>query len=122
MQKLPVIRSVSRLVNAKHEVAVIYHPSYGSGWSTSFRNERHVEQFMLFDRELARAVLDGDSEAMRARIHEEFGGSLADEIAMYASDKLRVEWIPINSVITLNVHDGYESIVEHTLPEGYSLT
>lgn len=122
MSKLPTIRSWKRLINAKHEVAVIYHPSYGSGWSTSFQNDRYVEQFMLFDEELAQAVIAGDSEAMHERVHAEYGRDLADEICMYASDRLRVEWIPVNSVITLRVCDGYETIVVHDLPEGYSIT
>lgn len=84
------------------KVAVIISPGFGAGWSTWNKDIRYA---LLFDPEIAQAVLDGDmvkvkSIAKRKYPSGYFGGA----------DGLTVEWIYKGTIFDIEEYDGSESL------------
>lgn len=71
-------------------VAVVYSPGYGAGWSTWNPGE-HRER-LIFDSEIAEAVLAGDNEKA-VSIARVFCPDVYDG----GSSSLTVEWVPKGS-------------------------
>ncbi len=84
------------------QIAVLYSPGYGAGWSTWAHD--HEEEF-LFDPEVAQAILDGNKELAERLAKEkwpdEYFGGL---------DDLRVEWVPKGTRFYIHEYDGNESV------------
>ena len=84
------------------EVAVLYSPGYGAGWSTWADSD--AEEAMIFDRDIVQAVLDGDNER-------------AGEIAVLKYDayvggarSLKVKFVPEGVLFRIDEYDGNESV------------
>ena len=86
------------------KVAVMISPGFGAGWSTWNSEFRDT---LLFDAEIAQAVIDGD-KAKAAQLAMEkcqglYGGA-------GGAVGLMVEWIDKGSVFEVEEHDGSESL------------
>lgn len=84
------------------KVAVMFSPGFGAGWSTW---NTEIRDALLFDPEIAQAVLDGDKvKAERIAAHKfpygYFGG---------ARD-LTVGWLDKGTVFEVEEYDGSESL------------
>ena len=84
------------------KVAVMISPGFGAGWSTW---NTEIRDALLFDPEIAQAVLDGDkvkAEIIAARKFPggRFGG------ARY----LTVEWLDKGTAFEVEEYDGSESL------------
>ena len=84
------------------KVAVMFSPGFGAGWSTW---NTEIRDALLFDPEIAQAVLDGDkvkAGGIAARKFPDgcFGG---------ARD-LTVEWLDKGTVFEVEEYDGSESL------------
>jgi len=84
------------------KVAVLISPGFGAGWSTW---NTEIRDALLFDPEIAQAVLDGDKKkaasiAERKYPDGYFGG---------ARD-LTVEWLDKGTVFEVEEYDGRESL------------
>ena len=94
------------------KVAVMFSPGFGAGWSTW---NTEIRDALLFDPEIAQAVLDGDKLkagmiAARKFPDGRFGG---------ARD-LTVEWLDKGTVFDVEEYDGSESL--HIIGDrGYSV-
>ena len=94
------------------KVAVMFSPGFGAGWSTW---NTKIRDALLFDPEIAQAVLDGDKLkagiiAARKFPDGHFGG---------ARD-LTVEWLDKGTVFDVEEYDGSESL--HIIGDrGYSV-
>lgn len=84
------------------QVAVIYSPGFGAGWSTW--NDEHRD-ILVFDKDIAEAVLRGDRGAAAKIAIEKCG----DFYTGGARD-LEVRWLSVGSVFRINEYDGSESI------------
>lgn len=93
---------MSKLTNDKGEVAVLYSPGFGAGWSTS--NSSHKE--CLFDAEVAQWVLDGKPEASRPDVESRYGDDFYDG----GMSDLEVCWMTPGTAFRINEYDGSESI------------
>jgi hypothetical protein len=82
-------------------VAVLYSPGYGAGWYSW--NSEH--KGILFDKEIAQAVLDGD----RAKAVQ-IAAKKYPEIYTGGGDDLAVEWVPKGSRFEIHEYDGNESV------------
>jgi hypothetical protein len=87
------------------QVAVMYSPGYGAGWST-WNPERFEE--MLFDPQIADIRDRGDAdweEKARAialvKYPDTYIGGLTD---------LEVQWLPVGTQFRVLEYDGHESI------------
>jgi len=84
------------------KVAVLIHQDYGAGWST-WSYEKAEE--LLFDKDIARAVLDKDFEKVK-----EIASKKYSEETMLCVEELSVVWIPVGEEFRLTEYDGYEEI------------
>jgi len=84
------------------KVAVLIHQDYGAGWST-WSYEKAEE--LLFDKDIARAVLDKDFELAESITTQKYH----DE-CLLRLDKIKVVWIPVGEEFRLTEYDGYEHI------------
>jgi hypothetical protein len=82
-------------------VAVIYSPGFGAGWSTW--NQQYPE--MVFDPVIVGYLesreLDKISTYVAMRYPEAYVGGLTD---------LTIEWVPLGSEFRIDEYDGNESI------------
>jgi len=83
-------------------VAVLISPGFGAGWSTW--NEEH-EEGLLFDRDIAEAVLAGNNDEAERIAEEKYPGAYLGGAA-----GLEVVWIEQGTTFTVEEYDGSESI------------
>lgn len=91
-------------------VAVLVSPGLGAGWSTWALDNQ--EEFMLFDAELVRMALAGDSrKVVDAYLDSRFGND-----APYGGGwrDIEVSWLPVGQHFRVDEYDGNETLV---LPE-----
>ena len=68
------------------QVAVLYSPGFGAGWSTW--NDSY-EEMLLFDKDIVNAVLSGSTSDAARIAGVKSGGDIYDG----GADDLKVEWI-----------------------------
>jgi hypothetical protein len=103
--RAPPARRSDRLYNDKGEVAVIYSPGYGAGWS-SWDYGNDFGDAPVFDPELAQAILDG---AGRERL-ETIAARKWDGLYQGGLRDVQVEWLAEGTVFVIREYDGSESI------------
>ena len=84
------------------KVAVMISPGFGAGWSTWSSEFRDT---LLFDAEIAQAVIDGDKAKAAQLAMEKCPGFYAG-----GAGGLMVEWIDKGSVFEVEEYDGSESL------------
>ena len=84
------------------KVSVMISPGFGAGWSTWNSEFRDT---LLFDAEIAQAVIDGDKAEAARLAMEKCPGIYAG-----GADGLMVEWIDKGSVFEVEEYDGSESL------------
>ena len=95
------------------QVAVLYSPGYGAGWSTWAKPE--IRQEILFDPAIVGLVEQEKWEELEVYITLKypnmFCGGLRD---------LQIEWIPEGTQFIVNDYDGYESIQKRDTTDWYT--
>lgn len=85
------------------EVAVVYSPGYGAGWSTWDGGDHR--DFLCMDKGIAQAVLAGDIEAAKkialARVPTLYTGG---------ANQLCIEWVPKGRPFEITEYDGFEGV------------
>jgi len=84
------------------QVAVVYSPGYGAGWSTWNTNVPD----MVFDPGLVDLVLEGNKEKILAYVILRWSNA-----SLGGVDDLEVEWVPEGVDFIINEYDGAETIV-----------
>jgi hypothetical protein len=85
------------------QVAVIYSPGYGLGWSTEHDDAR---EFLAFDKQLAQLV-----EAEKYNEAEEYVRVILDGRYLgSAVKKLEIQWVNLGDRFLINNYDGSESV------------
>lgn len=101
-----------KVYNEQGEVAVLYSPGYGAGWSTWNNHD------CLFTPEIVQLVLEEASrEKIAAKAEEIFGD---DFYCGSALDTLTVEWLKPGTLFRIDEYDGYET-VEIRSREGWNI-
>jgi len=90
-------------------VAILYSPGYGAGWS-SWAHEPGVAEFLLFDRRLVEAAkAEATQDEVEAFLATIFG---ADQyIGTGGWDQIETAWVKQGSLFLISEYDGFESIV-----------
>ncbi|QDW34456.1 hypothetical protein FFE93_016190 [Yersinia sp. KBS0713] len=83
-------------------VAVLYSPGFGAGWSTWNENN---DEALIFSVELVKAVL-GEIDKTPIQVANE----LFPEAYDGGVEQLKVEWIPEGLMFEIEEYDGSESI------------
>lgn len=82
-------------------VAVLYSPGYGAGWSTW--NSEH--DGLLFDADIVNHVLDGDLDRAIKVAEEKYPG-----VYVGGGRDLTVAWVPKGARFEIHEYDGSESV------------
>lgn len=82
-------------------VAILYSPGYGAGWYSW--NSEHIG--LIFDREIAEAVLDGNKKLAIETAERKYPGGYWG-----GGQDLKVEWLPKGTRFEINEYDGSESV------------
>ena len=84
------------------QVAVVYSPGYGAGWSTWNTDLPD----MVFDPGLVDLVLEGNKEKILAYVVLRWPDAYTGGV-----DDFEVEWIPEGADFIINEYDGAETVV-----------
>lgn len=97
---------VERCENEKGEVAVLYSPGFGTGWSTWAWEDN--EEFLAMDRGLVELALNGKNEEDVKKYCDGMG---YDRVCMGGWCGIRVAWMPKKTRFRIDEFDGSERIV-----------
>jgi hypothetical protein len=90
-------------------VAILYSPGYGAGWS-SWAHNPEVAEFLLFDRRLIEAA---KAEATQEEVSEFLANIFGPDQYIYTGgwEKIKTTWVPVGTKFRIAEYDGSESIV-----------
>jgi hypothetical protein len=98
------VQTLRKYTNDKGEVAVLFSPGYGAGWSTWNCGAPQC----LFEPEVVQWVLDGKPEDKRPNVED---GRYGEYFYAGGMDDLDVAWLASGTRFRINEYDGYESLV-----------
>ena len=91
-----------------NDVAVIFSPGYGAGWS-SWNNEHAA--FLLFDKTLVEMKEKKVSEEeVKKYLESKFGSD--KHIYCGGWDQAKIRWVTIGTKFRIDEYDGYETLIE----------
>ncbi len=93
------------------QIAVLYSPGYGAGWSTW--NNEEWKPLLTTHRDIVRAVIKGDTkkagEIAKKLIHKAVNNN-ETYVCVLGADDLKVRWLDKGTQFEINEYDGSESI------------
>lgn len=90
------------------EVAIVYSPRYGAGWSTWASEEQR--ETLIFHPAIVNMVLKNkQSEIDKSWMKKNLGKEYED-VYLGGADDLCVEWVPFGTVFRITEYDGFESV------------
>ena len=91
-------------------VAVLYSPGYGAGWSTWCYNDDLVET-LLFHPLIVEKVESGhENEITTEWLVQQFGEEFED-VYCGGADQLEIAWLPEGTAFRIEEYDGFETVV-----------
>ena len=98
-------------------VAVLYSPGYGAGWS-SWAHEPEIAEFLLFDRRLVEAA---KAEATQEEVSEFLQTIFGPDQYIHTGgwEKIKTAWVPVGAKFRISEYDGSESIVYYDPDDFY---
>ena len=87
------------------DVAIVYRPSYGMGWSSYVGTSVKNPQWFATNGVLARLVEAQDWNAVRALVESKYPGQYLGTL-----ENLKITWLPKGTVFEILEHDGCERI------------
>ncbi len=101
-----MIMTIEKYYNDAGEVAVLYSPGLGAGWSTWSEYDSDV----AFDKRIVELVLNDERE----KITEEFMASIGYEnMYLGGAYALEIEWLTPGTIFRIDEYDGSETIITH---------
>lgn len=100
----------NKIVNDRNEVAVMYSPGYGAGWSTWFYDNPALRKQMTFDSRIIRYKFLG--EYSRYNFDEFMTQVIGFKDAPYDGGfaDLKIRFIPQGTMFRISEYDGSESV------------
>lgn len=86
------------------EVAVLYSPGFGAGWSTW--NNEHAE-FLLFDEQLVAMV---ERQAAVEEVDEFLANTGLTDVYTGGWRDIEIEWLPVGTEFYIHEYDGSETV------------
>ena len=91
-------------------VAVLYSPEYGAGWSTWWYNDDLVET-LLFHPLIVEKVESGlEKEITTEWLVEQFGRDF-EGVYCGGASQLEIEWLPEGTAFRIDEYDGFETVI-----------
>ena len=91
-------------------VAVLYSPGYGAGWSTWCCNSALIET-LLFHPLIVEKVESGhENEITTDWLVQQFGEEFKD-VYCGGAGKLEIEWLPKGTAFRIDEYDGAETVI-----------
>ena len=87
------------------EVAVVYRPSYGIGWSSHDSRDQKKNVFLAMNGQLARLVEAKDWPAVETLVKSRY-----PDMYLGTLEYLRIYWMPKGTTFEITEHDGNERI------------
>lgn len=88
------------------QVAVLYAPGYGAGWSTwNDDTDDGMEYFLLFDPTLVKMVLQNEHDRVPSYVE-----SVYPDAYTSAARQLCVKWVPQGCSFRVTEYDGFECV------------
>jgi hypothetical protein len=84
-------------------VAVLYSPGFGAGWSTWSRSE--YDNKVLFDPMIVECVEAGDFDKLNTYMTLWY-----PDMCLWGMDSLEIDWLPVGTMFRVDEYDGAESI------------
>jgi hypothetical protein len=97
---------VEKLIRG-NQVAVLVSRGYGAGWSTWNTENPQIQEAMLFDPDIAQAVLDKNLDKAEEIATRKYPG---DSYTGGIEDNMVVEWVNIGDRFYIQEYDGSESL------------
>ena len=98
-------------------VAVLYSPGFGAGWSTW--TEGKLAEFVTFDERLVEAAESSkDYTYVEQLLQTIFGEKLGYMYTGGWSD-IKIMWLPVGTIFEINEYDGSESIRKYDISQYY---
>lgn len=99
------------------EVAIVYSPRYGEGWSTWASDEQR--ETLIFHPAIVNMVLKNkqseiDKSWMKKNLGEEF-----EDVYFGGVADLCVEWVPLGTVFRIAEYAGWESVEIYSSIDNY---
>lgn len=102
----------NKLYNSKHEVAVVYSPGYGGGWSTWYEvdaTDARVAVLTLLSTEgMITLNLNGEPDEVYFK---------NGKFSVYGPDNFRngldIAWLPAGTLYQVHEYDGSETVVRN---------
>lgn len=106
--KKPGYKEQWKPVIKDNQVAILYSPGYGAGWSTW--NKEEYRKTLLMHPELVEWTLETNHK--KNKLQRIIGRLFGEDqyVCILGADQLKVEWVPSGSQIRINDHDGNESL------------
>jgi len=99
---------VERLIR-DGEVAVLYSPGHGAGWSTWCHGDATVRLSMMFDPQIA-DIRDQDAPDWQDKARAIALVKYPDAY-LGGLEELQVKWLPVGTQFLVTEYDGYEDIM-----------
>lgn len=91
-------------------VAVLYSPGYGAGWSTWCYNNNLIET-LLFHPLIVEKVESGlEREITSEWLVQQFGKEFED-VYCVGADRLEIKWLPKGTAFRIDEYDGFETVI-----------
>lgn len=87
------------------EIAVVYRPSYGIGWSSHDSRDHKKNCWLAMNGQLARLVEAKNWPAVEALVKSRY-----PDMYLGTLENLRIFWISKGTTFEISEHDGYERI------------
>lgn len=84
------------------KVAVLYTPSYGSGYGSAYPE---IAKKLIFDKDIAEAIDKYDFDLAKRILKNKFPGFYFGDI-----NQLKIKWLEEGTLFEINEFDGYEEI------------
>ena len=91
-------------------VAVLYSPGYGAGWSTWCYNDDIVETLLFHLLIVKKVESNHRNEITTEWLVEQFGEEFKD-VYCGGVGSLKIKWIPKGTAFRIDEYDGFEDII-----------
>lgn len=107
-QNIAPFTGMEKYYNEKGQVAVLYSPGFGAGWSSWARSE-NCQPFLTMNKGLVELALKGASEA---EVEEYLAQELGEDVYIYTGgwDQIEVRFLNPGTAFRITEYDGSESI------------
>jgi hypothetical protein len=99
----------TKVYNAKNEVAAIYSPGFGAGWSSMMR-DKALAYYIMFDQSFVEAKTRGETAAWVDKNLPVFDERVFNLVPTLGWDNAVIAWLPVGSLFAIIERDGHERI------------